>query len=550
MCYAEISYNISLQEKIEREKVEKLNQLLQEDIEMRIATEKESQLNEMKQSYKLAHKNTQNDEMVGQFKQTEFCPKANESHVDLNIGTMLNNWPLRQSGSKSHSPVDKTKVPIFVNRNARYIAPSKPTSNTLYAYPIHDTTILHDDGAILNIGDNHFGTLHMNNRNINVSRHNLHQFSESKATNVDHGNGKQNVTSNINKFEQCSQQITPGSSTSDNTNIVSNQGRLIEGLKRSFTDKAEGLDYNNNSKGKSKNAVIQCGTPYVNTERKKDATSMTEVDGSSQTYFANKNNDCKRKLIDTSTNSCSSNVNESIMNNEITNKHVRNKVAKVVLSDVMPPTKYSQGNIPISQSKRNPSADARANESKQPTNLFVKPLAAPPRKRVRLTPVLGSRTQLNNLNNSDRKKITVYAESSCSDVESEFDCQLVKAMKNVNRKTDNRLNTNHSLKYGAGGNKIKSQNNTSKLDKFLDDTTHDATYMWRMAPTTPQSQQVIPARPAFSDCGMRRLNVLDSPYSVKSVGCLGKDSFHENDIDMQEEIRQTSPGNSSLDSKL
>ena len=170
---------------------------------------------------------------------------------------------------------------------------------------------------------------------------------------------------------------------------------------------------------------------------------------------------------------------------------------------------------------------------------FVKPLATAPRRKVRMTPNLGS-DKLTRATISKISEDLATANDEQSDIESEFDFQLLQT---------SRQSKHHF--FGSSKNKsasetsVKGNRKTSSMDCARSMSSQNKCSDWTVTPMTPEKRQCVPPRPAFSDCGSRR-PVLGTPMSVKSVGKLRKRTLDDSGIYSPGNMMPISPGGSSL----
>ena len=147
---------------------------------------------------------------------------------------------------------------------------------------------------------------------------------------------------------------------------------------------------------------------------------------------------------------------------------------------------------------------------------FVKPVALPPKSKARVTPLKGSHrklpaTSLPNANNNSE----VGYESDTS-IRSEFDLSLVRNI-NARPKVLKVLHKPNQNPLGKPSQIIRSQNNVRMVDRCVEGRARNEADMWTKRQKSPDYYQpIIPPRPAFSDCGTRRL-VLANPLRTESV---------------------------------
>ena len=180
---------------------------------------------------------------------------------------------------------------------------------------------------------------------------------------------------------------------------------------------------------------------------------------------------------------------------------------------------------------------------KDETNTFVKPSAAAPRRKFRMTPQHGSEKFPKTAHSNTKSQAL---NSDQSDVESEFDFKLLKIAKQTRQKQFSSQSDcdNFSQLSTDSLTKPIGDDNTKCLSKSL----HDRCAVWSVVPVTPKKRPCVPARPAFSDCGSRR-PVFDSPMSVKSVGKLRKRGLDDSGIYSPGNTLAISPGGTSLSGK-
>ena len=195
-------------------------------------------------------------------------------------------------------------------------------------------------------------------------------------------------------------------------------------------------------------------------------------------------------------------------------------------------------------------ANAKA-ASKDMPEPFVKPRAPPPRRKVRVTPQLGS-GKLPTFQRKQREATAHGYDTDNSDVESEFDFELLKTAKQnrILQFLDTSVNDNNSCSGISAKSKPHTKTMTcskrswSKLN-LLTVSSQSRCSDWSAIPVTPTKRQNVLPRPAFSDCGSRR-PVFDSPISVKSVGRINKRALDDSGIYSPENGMNVSPGASSL----
>jgi hypothetical protein len=169
-----------------------------------------------------------------------------------------------------------------------------------------------------------------------------------------------------------------------------------------------------------------------------------------------------------------------------------NKTPVVILTDCKTTTSQRKQDEEISTDRSCPSLIISS--SQKSAGLFVKPCALPPKRKVRVTPLLGDNNPLGarillskNSGHCDIKNSS-QATDYDSDVQSEFDLNL---FKNVARQQTTVKSTPV----------IKSQNNVREIDRVVEKREGNAAERWQIHPYTPHRQGIVPLRPAFSDCG-------------------------------------------------
>ena len=170
---------------------------------------------------------------------------------------------------------------------------------------------------------------------------------------------------------------------------------------------------------------------------------------------------------------------------------------------------------------------------------FVKPLATAPRRKVRMTPNLGS-DKLTRATISKISEDLATANDEQSDIESEFDFQLLQ----TSRQSKHHF-SGSSKNKSASETSVKGNRKTSSMDGMRSMSSQNKCSDWTVTPMTPEKRQCVPPRPAFSDCGSRR-PVLGTPMSVKSVGKLRKRTLDDSGIYSPGNMMPISPGGSSL----
>ena len=204
---------------------------------------------------------------------------------------------------------------------------------------------------------------------------------------------------------------------------------------------------------------------------------------------------------------------------------------------------------PVSSEKYIPVKDMTVSKDMQEP--FVKPRAPPPRRKVRVTPQLGS-GKLPTFQRKPKETASKRYDTDNSDVESEFDFELHKTAKQNRIKQF--LETSITDIDGCSEISAKSKPHTktmtcskrswSKLN-LLTVSSQSRCSDWSAIPVTPTKRQTVLPRPAFSDCGSRR-PVFDSPISVKSVGRFNKRALDDSGIYSPENGMNVSPGASSI----
>ena len=174
---------------------------------------------------------------------------------------------------------------------------------------------------------------------------------------------------------------------------------------------------------------------------------------------------------------------------------------------------------------------------------FVKPLATAPRRKVRMTPNLGS-DKLTRATISKISEDLATANDEQSDIESEFDFQLLQ----TSRQSKHHFSGSSKNKT-ASETSVKGNRETSTMDCMRSMSSQNKCSDWTVTPMTPEKRQCVPPRPAFSDCGSRR-PVLGTPMSVKSVGKLRKRTLDDSGIYSPGNMMPISPGGSSLSGEV
>ena len=170
---------------------------------------------------------------------------------------------------------------------------------------------------------------------------------------------------------------------------------------------------------------------------------------------------------------------------------------------------------------------------------FVKPLATAPRRKVRMTPNLGS-DKLTRAAISKISEDLATANNEKSDIESEFDFQLLQ----TSRQSKHHF-SGSSKNKSTSETSVKGNRKTSSMDCMRSMSSQNKCSDWTVTPMTPEKRQCVPPRPAFSDCGSRR-PVLGTPMSVKSVGKLRKRTLDDSGIYSPGNMMPISPGGGSL----
>ena len=182
---------------------------------------------------------------------------------------------------------------------------------------------------------------------------------------------------------------------------------------------------------------------------------------------------------------------------------------------------------------------------------FVKPRAPPPRRKVRVTPQLGS-GKLPTFHRKQKEATTIEQNIDNSDIESEFDFELLKTAKEkriqhfLETSKDNNSCTSENVTERKSNNfgRESSSKNSNKLN-LSSLSSKSRCSDWSTVTVTPTKRQTVLPRPAFSDCGSRR-PVFDSPISVKSVGRTHKRTLDDSGICSPGNGLNVSPGASSL----
>lgn len=186
--------------------------------------------------------------------------------------------------------------------------------------------------------------------------------------------------------------------------------------------------------------------------------------------------------------------------------------------------------------------------------VFAKPVALPPKCKVRVAPKVSSKGNVTvaslsstlqnepDLNNNSEKD----DELECS-LKSAFDLSLVRKIKATPPKPDHKA-------LGQPSQVIRSQNNVRRVDKLVERRPRNEADQWTVHPCSPQNQHpVIPPRPAFSDCGTRRLVLHNqSAESLRSHGQKRRLSLDDSGIHSPPAMLTSSPKEqgSPVDSKL
>ena len=179
------------------------------------------------------------------------------------------------------------------------------------------------------------------------------------------------------------------------------------------------------------------------------------------------------------------------------------------------------------------------------SELFVKPNAPPPRRKIRVTPQLGS-GKLPTFPRKRKEATSQAYDTDNSDIDSEFDFELLKTAKQ--NTLQQFLDSNGSSSV-ISRKSIPHTNTCSKrcLNKLNSLTVSSQIRCsdWSAIQVTPTKRQTVLPRPAFSDCGSRR-PVFDSPVSVKSAGRIRMRALDDSGIYSPENGLNVSPGASTL----
>ena len=201
-------------------------------------------------------------------------------------------------------------------------------------------------------------------------------------------------------------------------------------------------------------------------------------------------------------------------------------------------TTPSQAKACLGASASNTPSNTKTQQGRH-NDTFVKPLATAPRRKVRMTPNLGS-DKLTRATISKISEDLATANDEQSDIESEFDFQLLQ----TSRQSKHHF-SGSSKNKSASGTSVKGNRKTSSMDCMRSMSSQNKCSDWTVTPMTPEKRQCVPPRPAFSDCGSRR-PVLGTPMSVKSVGKLRKRTLDDSGIYSPGNMMPISPGGSSL----
>ena len=179
------------------------------------------------------------------------------------------------------------------------------------------------------------------------------------------------------------------------------------------------------------------------------------------------------------------------------------------------------------------------------TDTFIKPLATAPRRKVRMTPKLGSDIlpQAIALKVNCKTK-SQAADTEQNDVESEFDFKLLRTFRQTKQKCYPGSSNFDSTSEISLKNIPRKVFTKECVTKSFPVSSQNKCSGWCVTPQTPDKQRCVPPRPAFSDCGSRR-PVFDSPLSVKSVGKLAKRTLDDSGIYSPGNNLNVSPGGSS-----
>ncbi|XP_052802742.1 uncharacterized protein LOC128232965 [Mya arenaria] len=288
----------------------------------------------------------------------------------------------------------------------------------------------------------------------------------------------------------------------------------------------------------NRHAEIQCGTPFVSvSEQEKEDQRMTAkfCNESCQTDFRKTPQVVLKPLEETETVKI---VNQFNKNEPGTNSLTQNAAGD---------------RSECSEKKLSP---CKANQFKNISNdkivFFVKPTALPPRSKVRITPIRHTALPI-RAEESRRENMNNSANGYESDAtfKSDFDMSLVRNIRRAPK--SKRMVTSRPdpivKAIGKPSQVIKSQNNTASIDRHVEGRERNVADKWDVSLLSPDLKQpTVPPRPAFSDCGMRR-HVLRSPSSVhpherRSIDDSGIHSPH---VFMRRTSPQTSPVDSNVD---
>lgn len=248
----------------------------------------------------------------------------------------------------------------------------------------------------------------------------------------------------------------------------------------------------------NRHAEIQCGTPfmsYIHQSSKNDKTVDEKVvcmsDRGSQTdRIATPNCD----LSDTGKQSCDIKNKRVLIENLKSSDRQKEGKKTISMNSCDKDSRKDTSNWNNNSLRQETSSVSK--QSSVSSGLFVKPVALPPKRKVRMTPLLGADklsearsargSKTSNINNNSK------TEDYDSDIQSEFDLNL---FKNIKKQTACIVKSTTI---------IKSQNNVRQIDRLLEKPESNVAEKWQVHPSTPFRQSIVPPRPAYSDCGNYR----------------------------------------------
>lgn len=475
-----------------------------------------------------------------------FCNNAEQkkdtnTHGSYETGFPRNNLSTIQrskSGSICRHDLDKNSGQTSTHSRLSYLSRNGKKTSVLQQNEISDIFISDFHGNKQNLFDN--------NRSANVSN----ICSTPKPLDLSVNSAKANGNEELSKRKQ-----TETLSKFSETDISGKKEDPV--LQRHSAQSKSGPKLN-------RHAETQCGTPFVftvETQRqrsKKNTEVITYDDRGSQTDSEKTpSGQVKNK---TNQNIERASFNQVLSQAKTTQEGSYTRKSDFSKSEVSEANNKDTGveashlNQPVQSGNKQTkklisiSKSGSLCQSNQQRNVeFVKPIALPPKNKVRITPLIssGNRPSANSIGDANNSSEVNY--DSDASINSEFDLTLVQNIKS-------RPDVVSCYKpLGHASNLIKSQNNVKKIDRCVEGRARNEADQWAVHPCSPENPQPsIPPRPAFSDCGTRRM-VLQNPSldSVRSHGVKRRYSLDDSGIHSPQGILSYSPEKqgSPVDSK-